>query len=245
MVETPLLAKNTHNKLLIVEPDASAQVAFFNFFKSISDYTVNYYSLGTHALSHLQATDVDVIVSAYDLQDVSAEELISEIRKSTQAAIVLLASRLASQKKVELLSVGVDVVLDEPIDLPYLKAVIERLQTRKRQLVVLEQFIDRAASDWYLSLENWLLISPQGTEVELSATEFKILSTLVENSNQLVSREELAKRLGRDRCQNYAGYINTTICRLRKKVYDQLDCEICIRAYRSKGYLLTTPVKVQ
>lgn len=245
MIEAPLLAKNTNNKLLVVEPDASVQATFSNFFKSLTDYTVNYHNLGTHAILYLQDSNVDVIVIDYALKDISVQDLILEIRKSSQAAILLLASGVGNEQKIDLMSAGVDVILDKPVSLSYLKAVIDRFQTRKRQLVALEKFIDQANADWHLMTDSWSLVSPQGAAVELSASEYKIFSVLVESIFKPVSREELAKHLGRDRCQNYAGYINTTICRLRKKVSDQLHCEICIRAYRSKGYVLTTPVKVQ
>jgi DNA-binding response OmpR family regulator len=76
--------------------------------------------------------------------------------------------------------------------------------------------------------------------VDLSTNEFSLLLMLVENPDEIISRDNLHLKLLKNEYDGLNRSIDNTISRIRKKLGDNNLSKIKIKSIRGKGYLFST-----
>lgn len=221
--------------------ERSLQQSLLRFFEkrlmANTTFTSTPESLLTHCASNLS---VDLVLIDLSATCTRTPEIIRNLLQPKDRGIMIFSSPNQSEQKLEALNAGADMYMDLPIDPPLLEASLNNLFKRIQQIQSIDQLIVQADKPWQLSLNSWQVLTPDGIEINLTATEFTLLQTLVHHKKSPVSRYHLAEILGRHQCENYERYINTLISRLRHKLNQNTHYPANIKACRSKGYQLTT-----
>jgi DNA-binding response OmpR family regulator len=141
-------------------------------------------------------------------------------------------------RKVLYLDLGVDRILVNPVASDLLRANI-LASTRSCELYcdkpinVLELNND---SGWILSVNGWVLTAPSGKSLQLTAREFQLLNILALKPGETINKHLLAEQLLGEYGQNGSRRMTLLMARLRKKVIDNLGCELPITTVHSIGY---------
>ena len=97
-------------------------------------------------------------------------------------------------------------------------------------------------SDWRLELDTARLLNPQGSEVELTAGEFNLLTVLVEAAPRVLSRDHLLDvTVGRE-AMPFDRSIDIQISRLRSKLEPNPKAPTFIKTIRGQGYAFSQAV---
>jgi two-component system OmpR family response regulator/two-component system response regulator QseB len=194
--------------------------------------TVDWLTDGESADRALQSETFDLVVLDLGLPRMSGMEVLQHSRRRGQTMpILILTARDATGDKVAGLDAGADDFLVKPIDIDELSARIRALTRRSsgRAAPVLRHGpleLDPAAHT----------LSKDGNPVELSAREFSLLQTLLENSGRVLTRSQLEQSMYGWRDEPDSNALEVHIHHLRKKLGNEL-----IRTLRGVGYTIPPP----
>lgn len=194
--------------------------------------TVDWLTDGESANRALQSEIFDLVVLDLGLPRMSGMEVLQQSRRRGQTMpILILTARDATGDKVAGLDAGADDFLVKPIDIDELSARIRALTRRSsgRAAPVLRHGpleLNPAAHT----------LSKNGNPVELSAREFSLLQTLLENSGRVLTRSQLEQSMYGWRDEPDSNALEVHIHHLRKKLGNEL-----IRTLRGVGYTIPSP----
>lgn len=95
---------------------------------------------------------------------------------------------------------------------------------------------------WQLDIPRRELRGADGDTVELSATEFRLLRTFVENANTVLSRDKLLDLMNRGDAPVFDRSVDSQVSRLRKKLEDDARHPRLLRTAWGDGYLFAASV---
>lgn len=143
--------------------------------------------------------------------------------------IIFLADAPRHEDKIYAIEQCADIYLCSSVDNFEINAYIKSLY---RRLNPIENLY------WRFDTNNKTLIN-NNRSLYLTQKEFVVLKLLINTSNSMVSREELAQSLKiSDKC--YQLQLNTIICRIRSKL-SNFDTRIAIQTVRETGYVYKGP----
>lgn len=156
----------------------------------------------------------------------------AELRKRSDIPIVFLSSAADNLNIVTAMQMGGDDFIAKPVDINVLTAKIQAILRRCGGLSAPE-----------LSLHG-LTLHPndasadyQGTHIELTKNEYRILQTLMESHGKIVSRDTLMMKLWQDDCYVEENTLTVNVTRLRKKLA-AAGLSDFIRTKIGSGYLI-------
>lgn len=158
----------------------------------------------------------------------------SRIRQVSEVPIIYISSRNDDRDKIMAIAQGGDDYVDKPFRLELLKAKIEAILRRTYQYKVREQIFLK--QDMYFDSASQSLFFRE-KEVELTKSERRILTRLLESRPDVVSREELMMELWNTDEYVSDGTLTTVICRLRSKLKAVCGEEI-IQTKKGLGYFV-------
>ncbi|HRR77401.1 MAG: response regulator transcription factor [Ruminococcus sp.] len=185
----------------------------------------------TDPLPEILSSSADLILLDINLPGMNGEQLLREIRRSSQTPVIMVTSRTSELDEVLSMSYGADDYITKPYNPTILLLRISAVLKRSRDTAVSPTYrgitIDTAKGS--LTGENGELI--------LTKNEMLIFRTLLEKKGSIVSRNELMTMLW-----DNAEYINdnaltVNISRLRTKLAD-FGCENAIETRKKQGYIL-------
>ncbi len=137
-----------------------------------------------------------------------------EIRKISQVPVVFVSSASDNMNIVMAMNMGGDDFIVKPFDLEVLlakvQAILRRTYSFQNQSSVMEH------GNVILNLTDMSLLY-QGTKLELSKNEFRILQLLYEKAGNTVSRESIMKRLWDNECFVDDNTLTVNMNRLREE----------------------------
>jgi two-component system phosphate regulon response regulator PhoB len=180
-------------RILVVddEPDIAALVAFHLARES---YRVRTAASGPEAIAALEAEVPDLVVLDLMLPGMSGLEVLREIRARGELAdvpVILLTARAEEQQRIEGLSLGADDYVTKPFSPRELILRVGAVLRRVRQAPPATEggAVLRAGS---ITLNvDAASVSVDGEALDLTATEFKLLQTLMERRGRVQSRRQL------------------------------------------------------
>ena len=95
---------------------------------------------------------------------------------------------------------------------------------------------------WQLDVGRQELKREDGTLVPLSSGEFRLLQVLVENSQQVLSRDFLLDHTHGRESGPYDRSVDIQLSRLRRKLDDTAKDSAIIKTIRGGGYMFCLPV---
>lgn len=196
-------------KILIVEDDRTLSNGIalsLNAEQALQAYTI------AEAWEMLKQ-EVDLVILDVNLPDGSGLDLCWELRKTSQVPIIFLTANDMEIDIVTGLETGADDYITKPFSLMVLRARVNAVLRRRES--------GKTAFVWKnfsFDFEN-MVYRTDGTAVELSKTEQKLLKLLVSNAGQTMSRDLLIDRIWSDGAEYVEeNALSVTMKRLREKL---------------------------
>jgi len=190
---------------------------------------------GQEALTVAGTFRPDLVVLDIMLPDMEGLEVCRRLRAGADMPVVFLTARDATEDKVAGLTVGGDDYVTKPFSLEELVARIRAVLRRTRP----EPSPGRLAfADLELD-EDTHEVWRQGTPIQLTATEFKLLRYLVRNARRVVSKAQILDSVWHYDFGGNDNIVETYVSYLRRKV-DRFRPPL-IHTVRGVGYSLRLP----
>jgi two-component system OmpR family response regulator len=187
----------------------------------------------------LVSTIPDILILDVNLPGEDGFSIASRLREHTNMRIIMLTARQEVDSRVLGRTAGADVYLTKPVELRELEATIHSLYRRIQQGNNHSHDASKSAtrSCWSFDATDWSVISPNGSRVVLTTSEYRVVQLLLSKPGEGVTRDELGAVLGKKLNGYEDRSIDALIARLRKKIQQASGEEIPIRTARSVGYV--------
>jgi len=201
--------------VLIVEDDRKILRVYATSLEA-EGYLVVEASSGQRAIEEVCTRTPDVIILDLGLPDIDGLALVPTIRANTAAPIIVVSAREQDSDKVKALDQGANDYLTKPFSVPELMARI-RVALRNRAQVGSTPRTIVSFGGYRLDLSGRQLLR-EDQHVLLSATEFKLLSTLARHPDEVVTTNALLKEAWGSAHQGKKGYVRVYMHALRQKI---------------------------
>ncbi|MHB1016920.1 MAG: response regulator transcription factor [Coriobacteriia bacterium] len=227
-------------RILIVEDEAQTRSVVEAYLER-EGYWVTAVGNGEQALESFGARAYDGVVLDLNLPGLAGEVVCRRIRDVSDVPIIMLTAKGAEEERIAGLDLGADDYLVKPFSPRELVARLRALLRRAKA----ETEPQRSRVE-YGPLEIDLAghkVFVDGEEAELTASEYKLLTTLSRYPGRVYSRMELVEKvLGYD-FEGYERAIDSHIKNLRAKLGDDPKESRFIHTVFGVGYRFETPVE--
>jgi two-component system OmpR family response regulator len=188
---------------------------------------------GRAGLEAALAQDADVVVLDLMLPDLSGIELLTTLRGQGVRTPVLILTALGSvEERVAGLQAGADDYLVKPFAFPELFARLDAIT--RRSIHLQSQCLEVGPLSLDLATRR---VTRDGTEIDLTPTEFSLLEFLMRNEGQVMTRKMLCEHLWDADWVGVTNVIEVHITRLRAKI-DKTFAQPLLHTVRGRGYVL-------
>jgi len=173
-------------------------------------------SRGDEGLALAAAQQPDLIILDLGLPDMDGFQVCSRLREWSQVPIIVLSVRDSERDKVVALDHGADDYLTKPFGIEELLARIRvalrhSVQARGSKEPVIK------AGFLVIDLANHI-VTREGEEVKLTATEFKLLAYLATNAGRVLTHQAILQQVWGPADADHTEYLRVYMRQLRKKL---------------------------
>ena len=187
-------------------------------------------SRGEEGLALAATSAPDIVILDLGLPDMDGFEVCERLREWTQCPIIVLSVRDSERDKVAALDKGADDYLTKPFGIGELLARIRVALRHSTQIPDLQNSIVEAGP---LKIDlAWHVVTREGEEVKLTATEFSLLAYLASNRGRVLTHQSILKQVWGPADADHTEYLRVYIRQLRKKLEEDPD---------QPKYILTEP----
>ncbi|MCW3766777.1 response regulator transcription factor [Paenarthrobacter ureafaciens] len=220
---------------------------------SQAGFDVHVASTGSAGVNSARELNPDVITLDLGLPDIDGFEVARQIRKTSDAYIIMLTARAEELDTLMGLEAGGDDYLTKPFRPRELRARVEAMMRRPRSSSDAKHAPEAADPEM---THNGLAVSAgsrtavlNGSELKLTRTEFDLLVALLETGRIVRTKADLARRL-RNEPYDVGSYVSDADERavevhmgnLRKKLGDSIQSPRWLETVRGVGYRLAPAV---
>ncbi len=198
------------------------------------DYEVVTVSAGCAGLKQIRKKRPDLVVLDVMLPVKDGFEILKEIRASTTIPVIMLTARGEVTDKVVGLELGADDYLAKPFEPRELVARIQTVLRRTQQAA--QNGNIKKFKELTLDLDSHA-VSVDGVEINLTTTEFEILSLFATNPGKVLTRDDLMERVRGMDWDAFNRSIDIAVSRLRAKLGDDSKEPRFIKTIWRKGYM--------
>ncbi|MCK8058617.1 MULTISPECIES: response regulator transcription factor [unclassified Fusibacter] len=218
------------SKLMIIEDDESIR-------RELSTYLEKH---GFEVIALDEFNDVakrsvaggyDLILLDINLPVSDGHYICKEIRKSSDVPIIIVTSQDTEMDELMSITFGADDFITKPYNLRILLARINSLLRRTVKSAVANKLEHKGL---VLDVKN-AVVRKGSHEVELTKNELRILTTLIEHKDEIVSRSEIIEELWDSDAFVDDNTLTVNVNRLRKKL-DSIGAVDFLTTKRGMGY---------
>lgn len=229
-------------KVLILEDNTSLAEAM-QMYLNLEGFDVSRAENLNDAEAWLKDNDYDVLLLDLGLgADDGFEWFQQHKHRICQRGVLVVSARTEAQTKMACLTLGADAYMMKPVIMQELSVTIRNLAGRVRANQPKELEVKPTAK-WLLDPIEWLLISPDNKQINLSATEFDFLCEMAKVPGKPVSREQLIKAIGQNPEVYDPRRLEILVRRIRAKLEEALLSNP-IQTVRNKGYAFASSVSI-
>ena len=216
--------------ILLVEDDEALARTLIRFLQS-ENYQVRHAAGQTDGLALFEKHPFDCVLLDLSLQDGNGFSVCSAIKSSSDTPVIFLTASADEACTVAGFEIGADDYIGKPF--------------RPRELIARMKNVMRRSKrgSHLLTCQNLILdqskgtVTKNGTELFLSALEYRLLLILMSNKEQLLSRDRLIDELWSVSSEFVSdNTLNVYMKRLREKIEDDPQNPKIIRTVRGMGY---------
>jgi len=225
------------NNILVVEDESAIADTLVHVLES-QGFGVQWVSLGQQAIECVASDEFDLVILDVGLPDLNGFEVCKAIRNISELPIMFLTARGEEIDRIVGLEIGGDDYVTKPFS-P--REVVARVKA------ILKRVIPKSAVQHVEINEHGLLVAASGCDfsfekkpLNLTSSEFKLLSHLVNSPHQVFSREQLLRVCGQASDIGYERNIDTHVKSIRAKLRHCHATANLIKTHRGFGYGLDT-----
>lgn len=219
-------------RILLVEDDTEISALLTQLLKK-EGFDVDPVLDGLEAEYIALKNTYDLIILDIMLPGKNGLDLLREIRIHKTTPILMLTAKGDDIDRIVGFEIGADDYLPKPFNPRELIARLNALLRRvyldtKNQTEKIDNFQHADLNVNFKSRQVWL----KNNLVELTATEFNVLSQLIQNANEVITKQELTEQVLGRKLTLYDRAIDMHVSNLRRKIEDT-----AIKTLRGQGYL--------
>jgi two-component system KDP operon response regulator KdpE len=173
-------------------------------------------SRGEEGLALAAAQLPDLIILDLSLPDIDGIEVCKQLREWTRTPIIVLSVRESEHDKVAALDSGADDYLTKPFGIEELLARIRVALRHSVQVRDIKKTIITAGPLEIDLVQH--IVKREGSEVKLTATEFKLLAYLASNAGRVLTHTSILTHVWDPADSDHVEYLRVYIRQLRKKL---------------------------
>lgn len=205
---------------------------------SFEGFTVTEANDGYAGLDAINS-NIDLILLDVMMPKLNGMETLKKLRESWETPVLMLTAKGEEIDRVIGLELGADDYLPKPFSdrelLARIRAILRRTQSSNNN--------EKATTSDCVRYQD-LAVYPGKQEaycneqlLDLTTTEFALLSHLIQNPGQVITKESLSLDVLGKRLAAFDRAIDMHISNLRKKVPERPDGKARIKTLRGRGYL--------
>lgn len=220
-------------KVLIVDDEPNIRDLLSTSLR-FAGFSVHAVANGADAVHAAEKGEPDIILLDVMLPDMNGFSVTKKLRTmGINAPVLFLTARDETEDKITGLTVGGDDYMTKPFSLDEIVARIHAILRRTKAAEVEESVlevgeikINQDAHDVFVN----------GTLVDLSPTEYKLLRFLMSNPNRVLTKAQILDHVWEYDFNGEMGIVESYVSYLRKKL-DPLTTEPLIQTKRGVGYM--------
>jgi DNA-binding response OmpR family regulator len=223
-------------KILIIE-DEKQLARFVSLELEHEGYNVEVRHDGRSGLDAAMGSDWDMILLDLMLPELDGFEVARRLRNEKQTPIIIMTARDSTMDKVAGLDIGADDYVTKPFAIEELLARLRaNFRRQDRELEKRKKTDGTTFRDLIINKKNRQV--QRGEEViDLTKREYDLLTTLMANVNDVVTREQLVENVWGYEEGTETNVVDVYIRYLRNKL-DQKGKDSYIQTVRGLGYML-------
>lgn len=226
-----ILRQDRRTYVLLAEGDAR-MARYLRANLEEQQYRVHTVNHGVQFLRQIDLDEPDIVLLSTRLSDMSGIELLQRLREFSQVPVIMLSDECDEDERVQLLDLGSDDLVLKPFGMRELLARV-RAVLRRRSTGVEETTQQAVFKTGDLVIDHAQHIVTVGEKpIQLSRTEYKLLSVLAQNVGMVVTHELLLEKVWGPEYNRDIDFIWVYISRLRRKVEE---------SPRHPKYIVTVP----
>jgi OmpR family response regulator RpaB len=227
-------------RILLIDDDERLAPPLATYLKRF-DFELARAGRPSEGLARLRVERFDAAILDVMLPEMDGFELLREIRRGGAAMaelpVIMLTARGELTDRVVGLELGADDYLPKPFEPRELAARLHTVLRRSRSpvpgvAVAVAVGLDHLRFDGLAIDLARREVRRQGEPVELTGTEFELLTLLAREPRKVFSRDEILNRLRGHEADMATRAVDILVSRLRRKL-EPLDC---IKTLRNAGY---------
>ena len=228
-------------KNVLVVDDDKEMADFLNLYLEGQGFKVFLANNAAQARSILQSYELDLILLDLVMPGESGLDVLQHIRKASQVPIIVLSGKTDETDKVVCLELGADDYISKPFGRRELLARMRSILRRSVAIIGKDGINTPQLAifcDCKFNPESHELFGPDGKNISLTESEFKLLLAFAKSPSKVISRDSLLDILYAQDSDRFDRSIDVQILRLRRK----LPNEDIIKTVRGAGYMFTAQV---
>lgn len=187
---------------------------------------------GREGLEEALRNEYDLVILDVMLPSMNGFEICRRLKREKQSPVIMLSAKDSVTDKVNGLQIGADDYIAKPFAIEELLARIEVVFRRGYSL---DNHIVRFKD--IIINKSSRTVKRNGIEINLTNKEYELLTTLIDNKDKVVTREELLEKIWGYGYEPETNVTDVYIRYLRAKL-NNADKEEYIQTVRSIGYIM-------
>ncbi len=228
----------TDSKTILVVDDEPRYVSLVEINLTTDGYQVRTASDGQQAVDSVAEYQPDLLLLDIMMPVMDGFTACERIREFSSVPIIILTAKGEERDRVRGLDAGADDYIVKPFSAQELLARV-RAVLRRAEREALEGFHQPIFQHHELEIDlAKALVSVKGKEIQLTATEYRLLQTLATNMGQVLSAEELLTMVWGPEYKDDKEILWVCLSRLRQKIEPDPKNPIHIVTRQGIGYLM-------
>jgi two-component system KDP operon response regulator KdpE len=217
--------------ILLVDDDQNLTQLLGEFLRG-QGFTVRTSANGRDGLRSIFDRKPDLTVLDVNMPVKDGWETLKSIREISDVPIIMLTAHGDEADILRGFSLGADDYVAKPFSFAQLTARIQAVLVRSKGKDLQEQLV---SGDLILDLTT-CRVTREGEALDLTPTEFKLLTVLMRRAGQVVSPEDLVREVWGPQYKEEIGYVRRYVWHLRQKVEPDPENPRYIHNERGFGY---------
>lgn len=193
---------------------------------------------GEEALSKFEAESIDVALIDIMMPKLNGYELIKRIRDTSNIPIIVMSAKNMDSDKILGLTLGADDYLTKPFN-PL--EVVARIKSQLRRFYDLNTNVIEESNNVITVGElvidpSNLSVNKNGQEINLTPTEFKILSLMMKTPGKIYTKMQIFENINGDYYESDDNTLMVHISKIREKIEDDPRSPKYLKTVRGLGY---------
>ena len=189
---------------------------------------------GQLGLSEAALRRPDVILLDLGLPDFDGVEVLKRLREWSETPVLILSVRDAEDQKIAALDAGADDYVTKPFSTAELLA---RLRVAHRRARPAEETTIFAHEGLHVDLTS-RIVTVDGKEVSLTATEYALLRLLVRHAGRVITHRQMLREIWGPNAEEHRQYLRVYVTHLRRKIERDPQHPVHIKTESGIGYRL-------